>query len=138
MPPYAERGRLLKAGGDEAAGRMAARFNTKLATLDQAIGGLSGGNQQRFVAGRALDGAPKLIVAFQPARGLDLKATREVYDAIRQACREGAAALIVSFDLDELLAHCDRVLAMNRGQLYSPEADASRDRNEIGRLMVAT
>ena len=117
------------------AAEIAARFATKYASLEQPIGGLSGGNQQRFVAGRALHTRPRILLAFQPARGLDLKATREVYEAIRQLCADGASALIVSFDLDELLAHCDRVVAMNRGRIYEP---SGRDRDEIGRLMVAT
>jgi simple sugar transport system ATP-binding protein len=126
---------LHRIGMEVDASEIAARFSTKYASLDQPIGGLSGGNQQRFVAGRALHTRPKLLLAFQPARGLDLKATREVYDSIRQLCAEGASALIVSFDLDELLAYCDRVVAMNRGRIYEP---AARDREEIGRLMVAT
>ncbi len=47
---------------------------------------------------------PKLILAFQPARGLDLAATRDVYEAIGQECKDGAAALIVGYGLDELLS----------------------------------
>ncbi len=138
MPPFAQKGTLNPEARAGAAEAMARRFNTKFSSLGQAIGGLSGGNQQRFVAGRALSGEPRVILAFQPARGLDLKATREVYQAIREACTGGAAALIVSFDLDELLTHCDRVVAMNRGKLFEPGQEDSRDRDAIGRLMVAT
>ena len=59
-----------------------------------------------------------------------------MYSAIRAKCREGAAALIVSFDLDELLEHCDRIVVMNRGRLATPPTEDGRDRDAIGRLMV--
>jgi len=97
---------------------------------------LSGGNQQRFVAARALCLEPKLLLAFQPARGLDLKGTQDVYDGIRAACDQGAAALVVSFDLDELLEQCDRLVAMNNGKLLEPPPGQGKDRDVIGRLMV--
>ena len=118
------------------AGRIAERFRTRFGSLGGAMAGLSGGNQQRFVAARALGYSPKVVLAFQPARGLDLNSTVEVYDGIREACREGAGALVVSFDLDELLTHCDRIVVLSHGQLTSPPQGHERDRELIGRLMV--
>ncbi|MFN8220556.1 MAG: ABC transporter ATP-binding protein [Fimbriimonadales bacterium] len=112
------------------------RFHTKRESLSAAMASLSGGNQQRFVAARAMAFAPRVIVAFQPARGLDIDATRNVYDGLRAACAEGAGALVVSFDLDELLENCDRVVAMNGGVLYEPKPGEERDRAAIGCLMV--
>lgn len=123
-------------GKEKAVKSMAERFQTKHGGIHHPISSLSGGNQQRFVAGRALYGSPNLIVAFQPARGLDLKGTADVYSGIRQACRGGAGALIVSFDLDELLEYCDRIVVMFNGQVTSPRGDRARDRETIGRLMV--
>lgn len=111
----------------------AARFNTKFHTLSQPIGSLSGGNQQRFVAARAMGEDPKLVLAFQPTRGLDIDATRAVYSGLREVCAAGAGALVVSFDLDELLEFCDRILVINGGVL---QAATTKDRAEIGRLMV--
>ncbi len=134
--PFA-RGPLIAGSARRAeAGRIAARFRTKFGSLSGAMAGLSGGNQQRFVAARALGYAPKAILAFQPARGLDLNSTVEVYDGIRDACRAGAGALVVSFDLDELLTHCDRVVVLSHGHLSEPPAGSERDRDLIGRLMV--
>ncbi len=118
------------------AGSVAERFNTRHGGLHQPIASLSGGNQQRFVAARALALRPRLVLAFQPARGLDIDGTRQVYDALREQCRAGGAAVVVSFDLDELLENCDRIVVMNGGELLSPEADETRDRAAIGRLMV--
>ncbi len=125
-----------RAGRRDAATAMADRFGTRRGGLGSAMRTLSGGNQQRFVVGRALYGAPALVLAMQPARGLDLAATAAVYRGIRQACLEGAAALVASFDLDELLEHCDRILVMYGGRLASLPAGFERDRERIGRLMV--
>lgn len=118
------------------AGNIAAKFSTKHGGLSNTMASLSGGNQQRFVAARAMELDPKLILAFQPARGLDLNATEHVYEGLREACKNGAAALVVSFDLDELLEHCDRIVVMNRGVLSEPAPDKAMDREAIGRLMV--
>lgn len=135
-PPFAK-GRLVQEKArHDASVQMAQRFNTKHGGVNQQIASLSGGNQQRFVAARALFGEPKLILAFQPARGLDLAATRDVYDGIRAECDRGAAALVVSYDLDELLEHCDRIVVMNRGELTQPKAGDEKNSEVIGRLMV--
>jgi general nucleoside transport system ATP-binding protein len=136
QPEFARGGLLHYGASRGAAEAMASRFNTKHGGLHLPMKSLSGGNQQRFVAGRALYGAPQLILAFQPARGLDIDATRNVYDGMREECRRGAACLVVSFDLDEVLENCDRVAVMNHGRLFLPPPGAERDRHEIGKLMV--
>jgi len=129
-------GKVLLSSRTQWAQRIADRYRTKHGSLSHPMKSLSGGNQQRFVAARATESDPKLILAFQPARGLDLKATSDIYRGIRDRCAEGASALIVSFDLDELLEHCDRIVVMNRGVLSEPPPHLSRDRAAIGRLMV--
>ena len=112
---------------------VADRFRTRHGGLNLPMASLSGGNQQRFVAARALESRPKLLLAFSPTRGLDLRGTADVYAAIREKARDGMAALVVSFDLDELLEHCDRIVVLNHGRLVEPTA---RDREAIGREMV--
>lgn len=122
---------------DSVAARIATRFRTKFSTVSTPLKTLSGGNQQRFVAGRALEGNSRLLLAFQPTRGLDIASIHEVYQAIREHCRTtGAAALIVSFDLDELILHCDRIVAISHGHLSEPPTGKAKDRTEIGKLMV--
>ena len=135
-PALATGGRVNRAQRRQHAEAVAARFNTRHGGLQMPIASLSGGNQQRFVAARTLALGPKLIVGFQPARGLDLHGARAVYDGIREACRNGAGALVVSFDLDELLENCDRILILFDGRLSVPEPGKERDRDAIGRLMV--
>jgi simple sugar transport system ATP-binding protein len=131
------RGALIDAAARRAfAQRVVDRFKTKHGGLDLSMASLSGGNQQRLVAARALELDPRVLVAFQPARGLDLGGTAAVYKAIREECDHGMAALVISFDLDELLLHCDRVVVLNHGKLMQPPSDLARDRETIGRLMV--
>jgi len=120
----------------DAALRIADRFQTKHGGIRHPMRSLSGGNQQRFVVARALDGDPSLILAFQPTRGLDIDGTAQVYAALRAACLKGASAFVVCFDLDELLANCDRVVAISHGKIQSPRPGEERDRQAIGRLMV--
>lgn len=116
--------------------RIADRFDTRHGGLHQPMSSLSGGNQQRFVAGRALSNDPQLILAFQPSRGLDISASQKLYQTIREECGKGASAIVVSFDLDELMENCDRIVAMCNGRMAEPPKDKARDRNAIGRLMV--
>jgi ABC-type uncharacterized transport system ATPase subunit len=97
---------------------------------------LSGGNQQKIVIARALEGNPRLLVAMQPTRGLDVEATRFVYSLFRDAVAKGLAILLFSLDLDEIMEIADRVAVMYDGHLNGilPRADATPDR--IGNLMV--
>lgn len=132
--PYSDGARVNRTGRKEAAEQIAAKFKTKFGKISDPIASLSGGNQQRFVNARALYASPKLILAFQPARGLDIEATRAFYEELSSAVTAGATALVVSFDLDELLQYTDRILVMNRGELY--DAGQTRDRLDIGKLMV--
>lgn len=136
LAPLARGMRVDRANRRAFAERVAERFGTRHGGFHQPLASLSGGNQQRFVAARALALDPRLILAFQPARGLDIDGTRQVYEALRGECRAGGAALVVSFDLDELLDHCDRILVMNGGRLSEPPVGQEKDRGAIGRLMV--
>lgn len=114
----------------------ARRFSTKFGSLKDSIGSLSGGNQQRFVLGRAFSNDPRLFLLFQPSRGLDIQAIQRMYNSLRAECEKGASVLIVSFFLDELLEHVDRVLVMRNGSMFEPPAGSGLDRSEIGKLMV--
>lgn len=88
---------------------------------------LSGGNQQKLVVARELSGAPRLLVAAQPTRGVDVGATQFIYDELRAQRDKGVAILLVSFDLDELMALSDRISVMYRGRIVVtlPRAEAT-------------
>lgn len=136
LAPFARGGAMDNTACEAASERMAEKFNTKHGGLRNPMQSLSGGNQQRFVAARALDTSPGVVLAFQPTRGLDIDGTAQVYAALREACQQGCCALVVSFDLDELLENCDRVVAINLGTILSPSPGEEKSRQAIGRLMV--
>ena len=95
---------------------------------------LSGGNQQKLVLARELARAPRVIVAENPTRGLDLKASEAIHARLRAAAAAGAAVLIYSSDLDEVLALAHRVLVAARGALLDVPEGAGRA--QVGQLMV--
>jgi simple sugar transport system ATP-binding protein len=80
-------------------------------------GALSGGNQQKFVLGRELEAQPRLVVAENPVRGLDLLATEHVLRELGSAADAGSAVVLYSGDLDELLPVADRIFVMFAGRL---------------------
>ncbi len=93
------------------------KFDIRIESPATVVSNLSGGNQQKVVVGRNLDRRPDLLVAVNPTRGLDVKATRFVHDQILKARQEGAAVALFSSDLDELAALSDRRLFLSRGML---------------------
>jgi general nucleoside transport system ATP-binding protein len=93
---------------------------------------LSGGNQQKLVLARELDGAPQLVVAENPTRGLDVYASAAVHQRLVRAARSGAGVVIYSSDLDEVLALATRVLVMHAGRLV----ETPLDRDAVGRAML--
>jgi len=98
---------------------------------------LSGGNQQKLILARELASAPSVIVASQPTRGLDVGATEFIRGRLI-ACREaGAAILLVSFDLDEIMVLSDRIVVMHRGTLSEPVLNGPDvDMTRLGLLMA--
>lgn len=107
------------------------------ASGSQALAGtLSGGNQQKLVLARALESRPALIVAENPTRGLDVSATRFVHDRLRQAAASGAAVVVHSTDLDEVLVLATRLVVVVRGRVIAVPRGATRD--AIGALMLGT
>jgi simple sugar transport system ATP-binding protein len=93
---------------------------------------LSGGNQQKLVAARELAGAPKLLVAENPTRGLDVRASNELLERLATAVANGMTLVFYSSDLDEILAISDRVLVVRDGEVREVE----RERDAVGRAML--
>jgi simple sugar transport system ATP-binding protein len=100
---------------------------------------LSGGNQQKIVIGRELSRPSlKAVLAVQPTRGVDLGAVARIHEQLRGAARAGAGVLVISADLDELLALCHRVVVMLRGRIVGERSgDTLRTaRQDLGVLMT--
>ena len=97
---------------------------------------LSGGNMQKLILGRALDGDPLVILANQPTRGLDIGAVSYVHHRLIAARDRGAAVLLISEDLDEVRSLSDRIVVMSRGRLSTPSGRGERSVRDLGELMA--
>jgi ABC-type sugar transport system ATPase subunit len=85
-------------------------------SLSQRVKYLSGGNQQKVVLGKWLSKEAKVFIFDEPTKGVDVGAKREIYSLMGDLVREGAAIILISSDLPELLALSDRILVMHRGE----------------------
>jgi ABC-type uncharacterized transport system ATPase subunit len=97
---------------------------------------LSGGNLQKVVLAREFSGEPRLLIAAAPTRGLDVGAIETVHAYLRQAAAEGVGVLLISEDLDEILALSDRIAVMYEGAILGEFDTADADVEEIGLLMA--
>ncbi|MCF6322385.1 MAG: sugar ABC transporter ATP-binding protein [Rhizobiaceae bacterium] len=91
----------------------------KHAGLHMDIDSLSGGNQQKILFARAAMGAPKMLIADEPTRGVDIGAKRSIYDLIADMASKGEAVLLISSEIEEILGMCHRALVMSRGQIVA-------------------
>jgi simple sugar transport system ATP-binding protein len=105
-------------------------------SLEQKAALLSGGNAQKLVIAREFSRDPQLVLVHSPSRGLDVRASQAVHGRLRAARDAGAAVLVISEDLDEVLALADRIGVMNRGRIVA-EFDRPADRQAIGKAMVS-
>jgi simple sugar transport system ATP-binding protein len=108
------------------------RFDVRTPGVEASPAELSGGNQQRFVLGRELEGVPDLLVLENPTQGLDVNASAFVHAQIRNAANAGAAVVFYSSDLDELAALSSRVIVMSDAGV----TDVNADRDAIGRALL--
>ncbi|MGO9308040.1 MAG: sugar ABC transporter ATP-binding protein, partial [Spirochaetia bacterium] len=93
------------------------KLNIKSTSIEQRVETLSGGNQQKVVIGRWLETAPQIFLLDEPTRGLDVEAKAELHSLIGDLADSGAAVLLVSSDLDEIMSLSDRFLVMVRGRM---------------------
>ncbi|HXT18100.1 MAG TPA: ABC transporter ATP-binding protein [Gemmatimonadaceae bacterium] len=112
--------------------RLIEAFDVRGGAPDRRAGALSGGNQQKLVVARELDGDPSLLVAENPTRGLDIRATRSVHDLLRGVARRGGGVIVYSTDLDEVLSLSTRVVAVHSGKVIA----TSGTRDAVGRAML--
>jgi ABC-type uncharacterized transport system ATPase subunit len=134
-PPLARGGWLSPRRVVAAALPRIAAFGVKTRGPNAPIGTLSGGNVQRAVLARELSRGCRVLVVMNPVFGLDFSAVDEIHRRLLEARNDGAAVLLVSEDLDELIELSDRVLVMSDGALVYETASPGRDRTEIGHRM---
>lgn len=113
------------------------RYHIKTQGPDVSIDTLSGGNVQRTVLARELSGKVSVLIAQNPCFGLDLSAAAEIRNQILSARNEGAAVLLISEDLDEILELADRIVVMFEGELVYETPRAGADVHVIGHYMTS-
>lgn len=97
---------------------------------------LSGGNQQKFIVGREMVHAPKLLVAAHPTRGVDVGAQGAIWEELRKARENGMAIVLISADLEELIGMSDRLLVMLRGEIAAELDPANTTPEKLGAAMT--
>ncbi|MCX7383256.1 MAG: ABC transporter ATP-binding protein, partial [Alphaproteobacteria bacterium] len=110
-------------------------FRVVAAGAEAPASSLSGGNMQKFIIGREVGHTPKVLIASHPTWGVDVGAALAIHDALRDLAASGVGVLIVSEDLDELFAICDRIAVLHAGTLSPPALVGDTDFERIGLLM---
>lgn len=137
MNPHAvaTRGVVDQTKLDQLADRMIAEFDIQCAGADAPLWSLSGGNQQRVVLARELSSKPKVLVAAQPTRGLDVGAIEYMSQRLRAAAADGVAVLLISSELAEIMDLADRIAVMYRGRIVGEMAKAETSLEQLSLLM---
>ena len=123
---------------NESSAAAAAAFDVRTPSVFEAVGHLSGGNQQKLIVARELSRDTKLLIAAQPTRGLDVGSIEYIHARIVGARDEGDGVLIVSSELDEIIALSDRILVMFKGRIVGEFGQGARpaNKNDIGLAMA--
>jgi rhamnose transport system ATP-binding protein len=115
-----------------------ARFRVRTGSLDQVVGRLSGGNQQKIVLGKWLANQPKLLILDEPTRGIDVGAKAEIHRLMGELAAQGLAILMISSELPEVLGMSDRVLVMREGRLVAEFSRAEATPEGVGAAMMGS
>ena len=115
---------------------MREKYDIRCVSVEQEARNLSGGNQQKVILARELEGNPDLLVAVHPTRGLDIGATRFVHDSMIAARDRGCGVLLISADFDEILEVSDRIVVMFEGQVMGEYPGKNPPIQEISLAMA--
>jgi len=118
------------------ANELVAKFNVKTPGLDTPIKNLSGGNIQKLIMARELSRQPKVLIASQPTRGVDIGATEYIHQRLLQQRDEGTAILLISEDLDEIRVLSDRIAVSYEGRIMGIVERDQATIEQIGLMMA--
>jgi simple sugar transport system ATP-binding protein len=135
-PPYSRHGFLKLRDISQHADDLIKQFRVKTPSQETQARNLSGGNIQKVVLAREISRNPRVIIAAQPTRGLDIGATEYVREQLLAERRKGAAILLISEDLDEVLALSDRIAVIYEGQIMDIVARENATPEKLGLLMA--
>jgi ABC-type sugar transport system ATPase subunit len=120
---------VSRRGDRAAADRLIREYGIRASSADAPVESLSGGNQQKVVLAKWLSTSPRVIVLDEPTRGVDVGAKAEIYRLMAELKRQGAAIVMTSSELPELLGMCDQILVLCEGRISArlPVAEASEE-----------
>ncbi|KOX23591.1 ABC transporter ATP-binding protein [Nocardiopsis sp. NRRL B-16309] len=131
------RGRWINRAGARAdSERIVEEYDVRTPNIDVIADALSGGNQQKFIIGREMSGAPRFLVAAHPTRGVDVGAQSAIWEQLREARAAGLAVLLVSADLDELIGMSDTLHVILRGRLVAQADPTTVTPEQLGSAMT--
>lgn len=135
-PEYCKNGFIRFEALNEDAKKQVELFETKLAGLDQQIGQLSGGNQQKIIFGRETSHDPGFMLVAQPVRGLDIGAIEKVHKTLLDLKAQGKAILLISAELSEVMNLSDRIAVLYEGEVSAQFDNGAYTKEEIGLFMT--
>lgn len=136
LPDFSRWGILIRSAVTQFSQSVIDKYSVVGAKPSGGIATLSGGNMQKVVIGRELDGDPKVIIANQPTRGLDIGSIEFVHKTLIEARDQGAAILLVSVELDEIISLSDRIGVIYRGEIVGEFSTNQVTEEELGILMA--
>ncbi|MEK7278138.1 MAG: heme ABC transporter ATP-binding protein, partial [Chloroflexota bacterium] len=136
LPPFAKGIVIQQKEVDKAAAERVEQFDVRTPGIATSAGALSGGNQQKVIVAREFSRPIKLLIAAQPTRGLDVGSIEYIHSRIMERRSEGCAVLLVSTELDEILALSDRIAVMFRGRIVAVVEAKQATKQYIGLLMA--
>ena len=134
-PKYNQKGLLRYGEAERVAQEFVAKHDIKTGGTELPVGLMSGGNQQKLLIAREVDGNPVLIVAAYPVRGLDIGAAEAIREILIEESKKGTAVLLISEELDEIFKMCDRTGVLCDGEMMGIRKISETDFNEIGKMM---
>ncbi|WP_423916352.1 ABC transporter ATP-binding protein [Candidatus Poriferisodalis sp.] len=134
--PFSAGGMLRRDRIDAHAHDVVATFDVRTPSVESSADSLSGGNKQKLIVGREFSDEIDLLIAAQPTRGIDIGAIEFIWRRIRERRDEGTAVLLVSAELDEVMALSDRIAVMYEGRIVATVEPRTTTREEIGLLMA--
>ncbi|PZX30806.1 putative monosaccharide transport system, ATP binding components [Cupriavidus phytorum] len=134
-PPYVRQGMISPGAAGGLASAVINRFRVKASGPQALARSLSGGNLQKFIVGREIESGPRVLIVAQPTWGVDVGAAAQIHNEILALKATGCAILVVSEELDELFAICDRLHVIAKGRLSPSVATETATREQVGLWM---
>jgi general nucleoside transport system ATP-binding protein len=135
-PQFSRLGFLRRGAIQRHCDRLVGEFDVKTPSLDTPARNLSGGNIQKLILARELSAQPRVLLAAQPTRGVDVGAAAYIHERLIEQRNAGTAILVVSEDLDEILSLSDRILVMYEGEVISEVEPGTSTREALGLMMA--